>query len=51
MAYLKDLATGRMVSRYVNFNKTQEATLTVQTALDGTEYLTRFGAPVYNYEV
>ena len=49
MAYLKNQETGDLITRYVNFNKTQEVTLTVQTALDGTEYLTRFGSPVYSY--
>lgn len=51
MAYLKNLSNGRIISKYVNFNKSQEINLTVQTALDGTEYLTRFGVPVYSYEV
>ena len=51
MAYLKNQETGDLITRYVNFNKTQEVTLTVQTALDGTEYLTRFGSPVYAYEL
>ena len=51
MAYLRNLSNGRIISKYVNFNKAQEVNLTVQTALDGTEYLTRFGVPVYSYEV
>lgn len=49
MAYLKNAETGEHITRYVNFNKKQSVTLTVQTALDGTEYLTRFGSPVYSY--
>lgn len=51
MAYLKNTDTNEVITRYVTFNKTQEVNLTVQTALDGTEYLTRFGSPVYSYEV
>ena len=51
MAYLKDKDTNAFITKYVNFNKTQELNLTVQTALDGTEYLTRFGSPVYSYEL
>ena len=48
-SYLKNADTGTFITRYVSFNKTQALALTVQTALDGTEYLTRFGAPVYSY--
>lgn len=51
MAYLKNLSTEESITRFVNFNKSQEVNLTVQTAIDGTEYLTRFGAPVYSYEI
>ncbi len=51
MAYIKNADTGDMITRYVNFNKQQELTLTVQTALDGTEFLTRFGRPVVTYAV
>lgn len=51
MAYLKNLSNGRIISKYVNFHKSQDVNLTVQTALDGTEYLTRFGVPVYSYEI
>ena len=49
MAYLKNAETGERITRYVSIIKKQELTLTVQTALDGTEYLTRFGSPVYSY--
>lgn len=49
MAYLKNADTGEKITRYVSLNKKQELTLTVQTALDGTEYLTRFGSPVYSF--
>ena len=31
MAYLKNLSNGRIISKYVNFNKSQEINLTVQT--------------------
>ena len=51
MAYLKNAETGEHITRYINFNREQEQTLTVQTALDGTEYLTRFGSPVVTYAV
>ena len=51
MAYLKNLDTGLVITRYLNFNKTQEVKLSVKTALDGTEYMTRFGQPVYSYEL
>ncbi len=51
MAYLKNADTDELITRYINFNKSQDLTLTVQTALDGTEYLTRFGRPVSTYAV
>ena len=51
MAYLKTLASRRSITRFVTFKKNQEVKLTVQTALDGTEYLTRYGEPVYSYEL
>ena len=51
MAYLKNKDTGKLITKFVSFQKTQDLTLTVQTALDGTEYLTRFGSPVYSYEL
>ena len=51
MAYLKNADTDELVTRYINFNKGQELGITVQTALDGTEYLTRFGSPVVSYAV
>jgi len=51
MAQLKNLDTNTVITKYVSFNKTQELTLATHTALDGTEYLTRFGAPVYSYEL
>ena len=51
MAYLKNAESGETITRYVNFNKAQELTLTVQKTLDGTEYLTRFGSPVYSYQL
>ena len=51
MAYLKNTGTNKLITKYVSFQKAQELTLTVQTALDGTEYLTRFGEPVYSYEL
>ena len=51
MACLKNADTGETITRYVNFNKTQELTLTVQKTLDGTEYLTRFGSPIYSYRL
>lgn len=50
-SYLKNADTDTLVTRYVNFKKQQELALTVQTALDGTEYLTRFGSPVITYAV
>ena len=49
MAYLKNLDSDTLITKYVSFNKIQEITLSKQVALDGTEYLTRFGAPVYSY--
>ena len=51
MAYLKNKDSEETITRYVNFDKTQDLTLTVQTSIDGTEYLTRFGSPVYSYEI
>ncbi len=51
MAYLKTVSDGRSITRFVTFKKNQSVNLTVQTALDGTEYLTRYGEPVYSYEL
>ena len=51
MSYLKNTETSEIITRYVNFRKMQEIIRTVQTALDGTEYLTRFGSPVIHYEL
>lgn len=51
MAYLKSVDTSETITKYINFNKSQDVNLTVQTSLDGTEYLTRFGSPVYSYEI
>ena len=51
MTYLKNKETNTMITRFVNFRKTQEVIRTVQTALDGTEYLTRFGSPTCHYEL
>ena len=50
-SYLKNADNDSLVTRYVNFKKEQDLFLTVQTALDGTEYLTRFGSPVITYAV
>lgn len=51
MAYLKSLETQKDITRYVNFKKNQEVNLVTQVALDGTEYLTRYGKPVCSYEL
>lgn len=51
MAYLKIYGKSGIITRYVSFKNTQELILTVQTALDGTEYLTRFGSPTIRYEL
>lgn len=51
MTYLKTKDTNTIITRFVNFRKTQEVIRTVQTALDGTEYLTRFGSPTVHYEL
>lgn len=51
MTYLKIKETNMMITRFVNFRKTQEVIKTVQTSLDGTEYLTRFGSPTSHYEL
>lgn len=51
MAYLKNTETAEVLTHFVSLRKTQDMTLIVQTALDGTEYLTRFGNPVYHYEL
>ncbi len=42
MSYLKNIETNEIITRFVSFRKTQEVIRTVQTALDGLEYLTRF---------
>ena len=51
MSYLKNIETAEIITRFVSFRKTQEVIRTVQTALDGTEYLTRFGSPIVHYEL
>ena len=51
MTYLKNSETNTLITRFVSFRKTQEVIRTVQTALDGTEYLVRFGAPTVHYEL
>ncbi len=51
MNYLKNTETGKIITRFVSFRKTQDVIRTVQTALDGTEYLTRFGIPTVHYEL
>jgi hypothetical protein len=51
MSYLKNTETSEIITRFVSFRKTQEVIRTVQIALDGTEYLTRFGLPTVHYEL
>ena len=51
MSYLKSADTNTLITRFVSFRKTQEVIRTVQTALNGTEYLTRFGSPTVHYEL
>lgn len=51
MTYLKICGSDSIITRFVNFKCTQELILTVQNALDGTEYLTRFGSPTVSYEL
>ncbi|WP_303678473.1 hypothetical protein [Dehalococcoides mccartyi] len=51
MSYLENTETAEIITRFVSFQKTQEVIRTVQTALDGTEYLTRFGSPTVHYEL
>lgn len=51
MTYLKNKDTNILITRFVSFRKTQDIIRTVQVALDGTEYLTRFGVPTVHYEL
>ena len=51
MSYLKNTETAEIITRFVSFRKPHEVICTVQTALDGTEYLTRFGSPTVHYEL
>ena len=51
MSYLKNTETSEILTRFISLRKTQEIIRTVQTALDGTEYLTRFGSPTVHYEL
>ena len=51
MSYLKNAETGELITRFVSCKHKQSRMLIVQTALDGTEYLTRFGSPVDSYEL
>jgi len=51
MSYLKNAETSEIITCFVSFRKTQDVIRTVQTALDGTEYLTRFGSPTVHYEL
>lgn len=49
MAYLKVQDDGAIITRFVSMSESQDCSLTIQTALDGTEYLTRFGQPITHY--
>lgn len=40
-----------IITRYINVTPTESRITTTQTTLDGTEYITRFGAPTKNYNV
>ena len=51
MSYMKNTETTEIITRFVSFRKTQKVIRTLQTALDGTEYLTRFGSPTVHYEL
>ena len=51
MSYLKNTETSEIITRFVSYRKTQEVIRTVQAALNGTEYLTRFGSPTVHYEL
>ena len=51
MAYLKNLDANLVITRFVNLSRKEDRILTVQQALDGTEYMTRFGAPFVSYEL
>jgi len=51
MSHLKNTETSEIITRYVSFRKKQEVIRTVQIALDGTEYLIRFGSPTVHYEL
>ena len=51
MSYLKNIETSEILTRFISLRKTQEVIRTVQTALNGTEYLTRFGSPTVHYEL
>lgn len=47
MAYIKVANT--VITRYVTAQEQQERTLVVNTAIDGTKYMTRFGSPVKTF--
>lgn len=49
MACLKVQDDGTIITRFVSMSESQDCSLTIQTALDGTEYLTRFGKPITHY--
>ena len=49
MTYLKSGST--TISKFVTLEERPVRTVTVQTAIDGTEYITRFGNPVMTYNV
>jgi len=51
VAYLKVASTGALITPYVSLSKRQAVSLAVNTALDGTEYLVRFGSPTASYEL
>lgn len=51
MPYLKLSGSGEVITRFVTMTEKEDCTITVQVALDGTEYLTRFGSPVIHYEL
>jgi len=40
-----------VISSYIDLIEKPQRTVSVNTAIDGTEYLTRFGSPTITYEV
>ncbi len=51
MASLINMDTSEEITRYVTFDTSQEVNRVIQTALDGSEYISLFGNPAVHYDL